>query len=275
MYRWPLRLADDPTVELTLEVPPRGAAFTLSALMHLGHPIQLALLDAYLRGEVPFAPGSKLGQDSRTVLANLVGPLVALRELGRDRATLVDLTLLPPERQAAGHSRFLLPSATRRSVRVACGSRLGRQTAGLPKASREPPSLQVVTILPTSGAVPDRHASSPRHAPLTVLTSVHQSGPTEGTNDVPPPDTPGPTTLSIGSSAETASPINAAWARLETLLARPLDERWTEPIVLRLVGPNRATELQVGWSLVLPRNQQVFAAWLGSDGRLQIRLQPP
>ena len=52
----------------------------------------------------------------------------------------------------------------------------------------------------------------------------------------------------------------SAWHALEGRLSRSLAERRKEPIVLRIAGAERATELLVGWSLVLPRNQQVFAA---------------
>ena len=65
---------------------------------------------------------------------------------------------------------------------------------------------------------------------------------------------------------------DAAWATLEALIGTPIKERRSEPIALRLVGPTRAAELAIGRSLVLPRNRRVFAAWLGSDGRVVIRL---
>ena len=79
MYRWRIRLLEGPgpswhgDERLWLEVPPRGAAFTLSCLMHLGHPIHLALIDAYLRGALLFHLGSSIGWDSRAILAYIIG----------------------------------------------------------------------------------------------------------------------------------------------------------------------------------------------------------
>jgi hypothetical protein len=67
----------------------------------------------------------------------------------------------------------------------------------------------------------------------------------------------------------------AAWTVVELLIGRPLAERRAEPFALRLVGPERTTTLDVGESLVLVRNQMVFAAWVGSDGRVMVRLFPP
>jgi hypothetical protein len=67
-----------------------------------------------------------------------------------------------------------------------------------------------------------------------------------------------------------------AWATIEALLGRPLPERRTEPIAIRLIADDgRSTTLDVGTSVVIGRNQQVFAAWVGSDGRVMLRLFPP
>ena len=67
----------------------------------------------------------------------------------------------------------------------------------------------------------------------------------------------------------------AARAVLPGLMGVPFAEERKVVIEHRLVGPERTTTLLVGWSLVLPRNRRVFAAWLGSDGRVMIRLFPP
>ena len=67
----------------------------------------------------------------------------------------------------------------------------------------------------------------------------------------------------------------AAREVLALLMGVPFAEERKEEIAHRLVGPERTTTLLVGWSLVLPRNRRVFAAWLGSDGRVMIRLFPP
>ena len=44
------------------------------------------------------------------------------------------------------------------------------------------------------------------------------------------------------------------------------------PLLSRRGWSDRRAELSIGRSLVLPRNRRVFAAWLGSDGRVLIRL---
>jgi hypothetical protein len=81
--------------EAVLEITPRGAAFTLAALSHVGHAAHLALVDAYLKGQVRLTETAGIGQDSRTVAASLATPLVAAAELGVERLTLADLILLP------------------------------------------------------------------------------------------------------------------------------------------------------------------------------------
>jgi hypothetical protein len=68
----------------------------------------------------------------------------------------------------------------------------------------------------------------------------------------------------------------AACAIVEALMGRPLAEYRTEPIALRLLGADgRTTTLEVGASIVVVRNQAVFAGWVGSDGRVMIKLFPP
>jgi hypothetical protein len=55
-----------------------------------------------------------------------------------------------------------------------------------------------------------------------------------------------------------------------------LPEQRTEPIALRLAAEDgRSTALNIGASVVIGRNQTVFAAWVGSDGRVMVRLLPP
>ena len=67
-----------------------------------------------------------------------------------------------------------------------------------------------------------------------------------------------------------------AWETIEALIGRPLAERRTEPIALRLVAEDgRTTTLDVGASVVIVRNQTVFTAWVGSDGRVMLKLFPP
>src|SRR3954454_21167267 len=78
-----------------LEITPRGALFTLAALSHVGHPAHLALIDAYVKGQVRLTPTMGIGEDSRIVAASLAAPLLAAHELGVERLTLADLVLLP------------------------------------------------------------------------------------------------------------------------------------------------------------------------------------
>ena len=104
MYRWPLALRpaglyDPPSA--TLEISPRALNFTLMALAEMGHPAHVALVDAYLRGEVRFRAVSnhiELGYDSADVAAHLAAPLLLAHELGWDQLDLRDVILLPPTR---------------------------------------------------------------------------------------------------------------------------------------------------------------------------------
>ena len=371
MYRWPIQTAREggrngrEAESLVLEVPARGAAFFLRPLVHLAHPIHLALIDAYLHGAVPGPPGRSLGTDSAGVVAGLAGPLVALDRLGVARATLSELVLLPPPRRPSETSRFLI-TAGREPVWLECAT--GLPHGGRPKPPAAPwlrvsvqlPDRQALDVaiagatLPASlgagwrgppagsstggardpslvaalraldlgragrssvvirGAVRALErgvdeardtASGDEHALLRRLlrdarAEAHRDRSAMGSEPKPsaadttvPPDLPldvsiarepdGGSTLALlprpleGPGVGVASPTGAAvWATLEGLLGFPLEERRTEPIALRLVGPERATELLIGWSLVLPRNRRVFAAWLGSDGRAVIRLSP-
>jgi hypothetical protein len=129
VFRWPLALTPFSLLgrgvprEATLEITPRAAAFTLAALSHVGHAAHLALVDAYLKGQIRLTETAEIGQDSRTVAASLATPLVAAAELGVERLTLADVILLPrdpranadAERSASGQptrspdcARFLL-----------------------------------------------------------------------------------------------------------------------------------------------------------------------
>ncbi|MCC7372151.1 MAG: hypothetical protein IT306_27295 [Chloroflexi bacterium] len=102
MFRWPiaptpLSLGSSVTSSgATLEVTPRGAVFTLAALAHVGHPAHLAVIDAYLKGQMRVSPGVSIGEDSRVVASALAGPLVAAHELAIRQLGLADLILLPP-----------------------------------------------------------------------------------------------------------------------------------------------------------------------------------
>lgn len=102
MFRWPIELtplslgSSGASRDVTLEITPRGAVFTLAALAHIGHPAHFAVLDAYLRGQMRVSPTVSIGDDSQVVLSALAGPLVAAHELGISQLGLADLILLPP-----------------------------------------------------------------------------------------------------------------------------------------------------------------------------------
>ena len=110
MFRWPILLTplslggDGQPHEAVLEITPRGAAFTLAALTHVGHAAHLALVDAYLKGQMRLTPTAGIGEDSRTLVASLVAPLVAAAELGVERLSLGDLILLPRDLAAAAQA---------------------------------------------------------------------------------------------------------------------------------------------------------------------------
>ena len=340
MYRWAVQLVGDgaEAEPLWLEVPSRGAAFTLPCLMHLGHPVHLALIDAYLRGSVPFPAGASLGRDSRAVLANLLGPLVLLYTGGCQRVTLSDVVLLPPSRRAAGHSRVIVSTPGRQAIHLACASARSQRTTDVARTARLGPSWHhVIAIVPRWDELRARPRSRLSPAPIAVVSqkpedhaggdpteragprdsgrtaSSHAGGTTSPTHD------PGEVarevtrllardlrqlsqmslgfvsngsliTVSLTADVDGGHTVtmvgarrdhlgsavsgmeDAAWATLEALIGTPIKERRSEPIALRLVGPTRAAELAIGRSLVLPRNRRVFAAWLGSDGRVVIRL---
>jgi hypothetical protein len=101
VFRWPIELtafsmsSRGASRTGVLDVTPRGALFTLAALAHIGHPAHLALIDAYLKGQMRLTPSTGIGEDAGIVLASLGAPLVAAHELGMDRLSLRDLVLLP------------------------------------------------------------------------------------------------------------------------------------------------------------------------------------
>ncbi|MGE3270987.1 MAG: hypothetical protein AB7P40_19700 [Chloroflexota bacterium] len=68
---------------------------------------------------------------------------------------------------------------------------------------------------------------------------------------------------------------DVTWEVIEALMGRPLAEYRTEAIALRLVSVDgRTTTLEIGASVVVVRNQIVFTAWVGSDGRVMLKLFP-
>lgn len=442
-YRWPIALAPDaedaaadsgrslrrlssrarPTsAYLELEVPPRGAAMMLPALAHVGHPIHLSLIDAYLRGMVPVPRGQSLGGDSQVIAASLAGPLILLYERRVERAGLAELILLPPRSSPGAGSRFLLTTnptplwldcaptlarpirgrrhpdppqppwheiavqlPAREAVNAAlangstacpvdAASRRARitflrpeggrrrlfgalRTLSLGRAGRSPGSIRrgvaalrrtveeawvtagaderpflqglledAVTEATDHGVEPSSelerllldpieeairgtgmellarsrrrgraiwddvaeagHVEPDRLGPALVRsgdksTLVTATSEADGHElDVAlAPDPDGGSTLALLPHAEDVADSvgamrTAAWSALEGLLEIRLEDRRTEEVALQLAGPERTTELAVGWSLVLPRNRRVFAAWLGTDGRVLIRLMP-
>jgi hypothetical protein len=399
VFRWPVEISplslgsQGIRRSATLEVTPRGAAFTLAALSHVGHPAHLALIDAYLKGQIRLTQTSSIGEDSRTVAASLLAPLLAAFELGIDRLTLADLILLPRDQEtpvdadrapdgqptrSPDSSRLLLRAGaechwvraserfeasgclgTRRvgqtepwhnlvaelpdAEAVTAGALGGRWPAAIVGERRAPSSHVELAISPVIAALralalarfcrstplilraaeqvaaveadhdgralirrSDVRAEGREHARaesvllpaattpadlagalaapighrLAIVTALHSRCLTIDVSLEPDPD--GYLTLCLLPPAD-ADPAalsetmrEAAWATIEALLGRPLAERRTEPIALRLVGDDgRATTLDVGASVVIVRNQAVFTAWVGSDGRVMLKLFPP
>jgi hypothetical protein len=340
VFRWPVELTAlslgsiGAPRDAVLEVTPRGAAFTLSALSHVGHPAHLAVIDAYLKGQVRVTATTGIGEDSRQVASSLAVPLLAAHELGVERLTLADLVLLPHEEHPAlradvsadGHPTFgadspkLLFQAVDRWVWVrgaeqfeAAGC-LGTRQVGLGDAW-----VHAVAALPAVESGGMNGCST--HWPIPILAEVRApsaddvpAGPAqvarlrveslarwagaslsgEQASSLAPaavsrslavsltPEPDGYQTLCLLPPAD-ADPAavfelmrDLAWETIEGLIGRQLPERRTEPIALRLVAADgRATTLDIGASVVIGRNQTVFAAWVGSDGRVMVRLLPP
>jgi hypothetical protein len=365
MFRWaveltPLSLGSHGHArEATLEVTPRGASFTLAALSHVGHPSHLAVIDAYLKGQVRLTPTATIGEDSRLVASSVAGPLLVAFELGVERLSLADLVLRPYEQRSshradraadgqpcytADSPRFLLrANDVWHSVRAA-------ERFEVPGCSSTQQgywgdqSHQVIAQLPSSDEIAARARADRRPAP--ILAEVRASTGEVGRADahlvgspraeargqprrvsvlgrpsgLPPalarlpellaalagpiqerrplttsllwrglavdvrlePDPDGYGTLSLLPAAEVEpaglfEPMRElAWATIEALIGRALPEQRTEPIALRLAAEDgRSTTLDIGASVVIGRNQTVFAAWVGSDGRVMVRLLPP
>jgi hypothetical protein len=400
VFHWPIELtafslgSAGVSRAATLEVTPRGAAFTLAALSHVGHPAHLAVIDAYLKGQVRLTPTATIGDDSRTVAASLATPLIAAHELGVERLSLVDLVLLPRDLAAAtGSDRAAegQPARTPDSVRLLLRAHdiwhwvrgaerfeapgcLGTRAVGqasqwhqvnaeLPErgafvssARAEPatirgemraasspvspvpkPLLEVLRELALTHAARlnfDRYFHTFRliekcdpsildGLPLN-LADLRAEGPIHSK-----PDNVGPFIESVDEPTAVVSVVGTAirehyhiytfldwgglaidvslvadldgywtlcllppadadaanlfdpmrdltWEVIDGLIGRPLPDRRTEPIALRLVGKDgRTTTLDVGASVVIGRNQTVFACWVGSDGRVILKLFPP
>lgn len=397
MFRWPLALtplslgSSGATRDATLEVTPRGAIFTLAALSHVGHPAHLALLDAYLKGQMRVRASAGIGEDSRLVASALAAPLVAAHELGIEQLGLSDLILLPGQAEgeqaregdnglgrAPESPRFLLrvPGPPERWLWVHAAERfevagcvgtpnpgLGSRwhdvivqlperesasmvtlpTGGLPPIDaelREPtathsPSAGLVAALRALGQARFARATGQIHAaadaasrqiesqsasdcPLTIDDFQVDRRAASITTTLPPaadpaalasalagpracrhpvetaltfqnqllgvsltPDLDGYQTLCLLPPPSVASGDcfelmrDAAWEVIEALIGRPLAERRTEPIALRLIGADgRTTTLDIGASVVVVRNQIVFTAWIGADGRVMLKLFP-
>ena len=375
MYRWPIDMLTGVSQRgavqrerCLVEVSPRGLTFTLSMLAGVGHPTHLALIDAYLKGEVRMPRHGGLGCDSRLTLSRLIGPLVLAHERGVTELGLGDVILLPtggptggvptPERSYSmvlaptptytvttteapygsgppGSDTVDRPSWVEVDVEIPCVSTLEQRLAdaGPPApidaraviAGHAPHSLvrdaPSGPLTPLDGAVTpamlaalkrqahDQAAKVPPVLPSALDTLVHvvehdrpdqlaaalgvavqnrhsatgrleHDGLTLGVALAPEAD--GGATLALLPPVE-AEPIPnlvgrmeaAARAVLRGLMGVPFAEERKEAIEHRLIGPERTTTLLVGWSLVLTRNRRVFAAWLGSDGRVLIRLFPP
>jgi hypothetical protein len=243
MYRWSVELSqpDRPPENVTVEVPARGAEYTLQRLGGIGHPIHLSLVDAHLSGQVRQPPGWALGRDSQAVAANLLGPPVWLYRAGLAVATLEDIQLLPS--QPSGFARY----------RICCRGVL-RHVWTTDRAGTAASDWDEVAV-----ALPETSDDSREPGCIRAFTRVATSL-FRGSRQV------GDIRGSTPSMSE-----EEAWGRIEAWLGVPIEERRKEPLAVRIIGRTRTTSLLVGWSLVLPRNQKLFAAWLGSDGRLELR----
>ena len=380
MFRWPIELtplslgSNGVPRDAILEVTPRGALFTLAALSHVGHPAHLALIDAYLKGQVRLTPTGGIGDDSRLVASGLAVPLLAAHELGIEHLALANVILLPREerpalradRSAEGQPTFTADSPrlllragdswswVRGAEHFEAPGCLGSSQVGLGD-----PWVHVVAALPSGAATPSGSQSG--RWPAAILAEIRPSSSDDRVSvsdqsfmarqramglmrwagastrqvdragaafgpsgaaframrpaarlfddaiaalagaiavrqhvetslvwhglevDVllrPEPD--GYQTLCLLAPAD-AHPADLfetmrdlTWETVEALIGRPLPERRTEPIVLQLVEEGgRSTTLDVGASVVIGRNQAVFAAWVGSDGRVMLKLLPP
>jgi hypothetical protein len=372
-----------------LDVTPRGAIFTLAALGHVGHPAHLALLDAYLKGQIRLTPSTGIGEDAGIVLSSLAAPLVAAHELRMERLSLADLVLLPrslssddDERRSADDGPVRGPDSPRVVLRSPRGPVWVQAAewfelagcAGTPRPGETSPWHDVIVSLPRRPSTDDwfggdlslppveaelREATAPatpsdvlvaslralayarwaraatplRRAAAEALRAIdaERHDPPRGLSqeighelhavrtstagrrierlgDLLParptdvwdrseatlawrglaidaclvPDLDGYRTLCLlPPAADDPSALfetmrDLAWEAIEGLIGKPLLERRTEPIALRLVAGNgRTTTLDVGISVVIGRNQAVFAAWVGSDGRVMLKLLPP
>ena len=396
MFHWPVELTAFSHGSFgaaragLLEVTPRGAAFTLSVLGHVGHAAHLALLDAYLKGQMRLTPSTGIGEDAGIVLSSLAAPLVAAHELRLDRLSLADLVLLPrsltaddDDRRSSDDGPVRGPDSPRFVLRSPRGHVWVQAAewfeiagcAGTPQPGVTSPWYDAIVSLPRRPSTHDwfggdlslppievelREATSPRPPSDALVTSLRalaharwaraaaplrrsaadalravdgeQHDPPRGLaqeighelravrgsadvrrfgalSDVLPalsedtgapleatvswrglrridltrlPDLDGHQTLCLLPPAD-ADPTtlfetmrDLTWETIEGLIGRPLPERRTEPVRLRLVERDgRTTTLDVGASVVIGRNQMVFAAWVGSDGRVMIRLLPP
>lgn len=396
MFRWAVELTSlslgshGAGREAAVEVTPRGAPFTLAALSHVGHPAHLALIDAYLKGQVRLTPSTGIGEDAGIVLSSLLAPLIAAHELRMGQLSLVDLVLLPrsltaddDDRRSADSGPVRGPDSPRFLLRSPLGQLWVQSAewfelegcAGTPQPGVTSPWYDAIISLPRRPSVDDwyggdltlppieaelREATLPRqpsdalvaslrtlahgrwarsaallrqaaaealravdaepsHPPrglaqeighelhavrastdllqvdglgdlLTILSTARDRTPTEATlswqghriHVSRSLDLDGYQTLCLLPLADADrstlfEPMrDLTWETIEALLDRPLPERRTDPIALRLTAANgRTTTLDVGVSVVIGRNQAVFAAWVGSDGRVMIKLLPP
>jgi hypothetical protein len=314
VFRWPVECTPlslgsigQPRAAL-LEITPRGALFTLAALSHVGHPAHLALIDAYLKGQVRLTPTTGIGEDSRIVAASVAAPLLAAYALGVERLTLADVIVLPRDTSQSGSPdlaadgrpvstpdspRFLLRAhGDWRHVRAAerfeapgcLGTRLVGHTDPWHHAVaelgqdgrilaevREPSSPGELDDAVTPDDVVRLRAEALARfarAPLGADSMLTSEPDGYQTLCLLPPANSDPNALFASMRAR-------AWEAIEGLIGRSLPEHRTEPIELRLIDEDgRTTTLDIGASVVVGRNQTVFAAWVGSDGRVMIRLSP-
>ncbi|MFN8522170.1 MAG: hypothetical protein U0821_03600 [Chloroflexota bacterium] len=251
MPEWTITLREDRgRTQLRLRVPARAAMFTFSHLAPFGHPAHLAVIDSHLKGEIHYPPGYAMGADSRSVGTAIIGLLAAIWSARIPTTTLATVRRIESE---AGSARYVVQTEPDYWRQIVCGEEttlatpwlrarvdLGRGGAGA-----------VATVEVTGNADAANVLASP--APLHLAP--------DGRTRVVFPESDGP--------------IEAAWERtwreVERLVQRPAPERRSDEVALEASAEGFTARLLVGWSLVLPRNPHLLAAWLGSDGSLQVR----
>jgi hypothetical protein len=273
VYRWPLLLESrsvhgEPNA--SMEISPRALGFTLQALAEMGHPAHVALIDAYLRGEVRVRETGiriALGYDSADVAAHLVAPLLLAYELGWEQIDLRDVVLLPPTRTPDyedREERGLLFAARRRPLwaivtpgdLIGFGSRPEKWPGW--RAMDRPGHVEAFVRLPDSDALEKWRSGRAGTPPILAAALVYEA---------PPPTPIGrfPLTANAEDLAGAATgAVSAALRRLALGRAARAPRVMLESAgaMLQAIGMNaeawtasQRTWLQQAWCLLLSEAQ--------------------